>query len=182
MPFGGARRRASASGDSRGGVWGVVPAMRTSLIGTTLVLSLALAPLGAGAACVTSKEKQAFQVRALQTELMMSALTCRTVPNKNFISDYNAVIKTHGTMLATQARVLQGYFRREYGGQGDSELDKFVTSLGNKIALRSMRQPTYCTDTMELTKTVEILDPKKLVDFAVARNPEDMPTNLCASN
>jgi hypothetical protein len=74
---------------------------------------------------VQTAERTAFEVRALQSQLMVAALTC------NRDADYNAFVRKFQGELASSYRTVQGHFRRTAGGSHQRELDGFITQLAN---------------------------------------------------
>lgn len=89
------------------------------------------APVEAANVCAHSAEHRALDVRMLQTELMVAALTC------GYQRDYNAIVTSLKPMFAAEATALRGYFARRYGSNGTRELDRFVTRLANEESIRS---------------------------------------------
>lgn len=88
-----------------------------------------LAALMAGPAiaqsCLQPAERTAFDVRALQSKLMVTALACGRD------ADYNAFVRKFQGELAASYRGIQGHFRRTAGNAHQRELDGFITQLAN---------------------------------------------------
>ena len=102
-------------------------------------LVIAIAPLCSQAQCTKPLEWTAFQVRQLQTELMVGALRC------GLRDDYNGFAVKFQPVLVKNGKVMAGYFQRVYGGEGISRQDRFVTSLANDISKMSGEgQPFTC--------------------------------------
>ncbi|MGG5809948.1 hypothetical protein [Falsiroseomonas sp. CW058] len=102
---------------------------------------LLLAGLAAGVAgpaiaqsCVQSAERTAFEVRALQSQLMVAALACQRD------GDYNAFVRKFQGELAGSYRTIQSHFRRTAGGGAQRELDGFITTLANAQSQDGIRQ------------------------------------------
>ena len=80
-----------------------------------------LAALVAGPAiaqsCVQPAERTAFDIRALQSQLMVAALAC------NQDAAYNAFVRRYQNDLASAYRGVQGHFRRTAGGSHQRELN-----------------------------------------------------------
>lgn len=92
---------------------------------------LHLAPRVAADTCARDAEHRALDVRALQTEIMVAALSC------GYQRDYNAIVTSLKPLFATEAAALRAYFARRYGANGTRELDRFVTRLANEESSRS---------------------------------------------
>ena len=126
---------------------------------TPSILKLAFAFTALSAAAVASPA-QAFQprdthevnavnVRILQSEMMVAALTC------NMRTRYNTVVVRYQGELVSHARVLKKMFRRDHGARAQSELDGFVTQLANDASIRSIRErQTFCTNATKMFTTI----------------------------
>lgn len=113
------------------------------------------APVSAAPVCASSSEIATLDARALQTELMVAALTCKQS------KQYNAFVTARKKELASNATDLRGYFQRLHGSKSESRLNAFITSLANQVSRRSMGRPLpqYCAETAALFNAVS--DPKK---------------------
>ena len=153
--------------------------MPRKIIATILASTLGLAPALASAQCFTAVEHAAFQVRALQTELMVAALSCRDVPGRDFMPDYGAFVKKHSGALSEQSRALRAYFVRSYGReQAETHLDRFVTGLANDVSRRSMTA-TYCDESMALFKEAATVDRRNLTRFAATQITPTTSVEVC---
>jgi hypothetical protein len=127
-----------------------------------LFLSLML-PINSFAGCTAVKsEVKAFDLMALQSSIMVAALSC------NQQGDYNKLIKKHQFLFNNGGKELKGYFKRIYGSDYESELNKFITNLANLAAKSSMNNDSdlYCEQTADTFKTLFSLGEKKLKKFA----------------
>ncbi|MBY0339047.1 MAG: hypothetical protein K2X11_20710 [Acetobacteraceae bacterium] len=97
-----------------------------SLFVRSLIAGAALLPAGALAqqACLQPAEKTAFDIRALQSQLMVVAITC------GLQDDYNRFVTGHQPDLANAFRTVGAHFRRVGGGQRAQ--DSFITDLANR--------------------------------------------------
>jgi hypothetical protein len=75
--------------------------------------------------CLTPTEKIAFDVRALQTELMITALSCGRD------NDYSAFVSSHQRDLAAAYDRITRHFARVYGGDGQQRGDTYLTDIAN---------------------------------------------------
>ncbi|HEV7268670.1 MAG TPA: hypothetical protein VGN83_27740 [Falsiroseomonas sp.] len=89
--------------------------------------------------CVQSSERTAFEVRALQSQLMVAALSCGRD------SEYNAFVRKFQGDLAASYRGIQGHFRRTAGRGHQRALDGYITQLANDHSQDGVRAGShYC--------------------------------------
>lgn len=152
------------------------------LISTTLAIAMIATPMAASAQCFTMAEHAAVQVRTLQTEMMVATLSCRDVPGRNFIAEYNSFVKKHATGLRDQARALRTYFERRYGKPAaEQHLDRFVTGLANDISRRSMTA-AYCDEAVTLFLDAEKVERAQMVRFASLRAVPTSSVEVCQAS
>ena len=97
------------------------------------------------AKCASSQDLAALEVRVLQTELMVAALTCGQQDK------YNTFVKTYQSELVKQGRALRALFKRVYGSAHKKRLNGFVTKLANDSSQRSNgARQGYCMLATEL--------------------------------
>lgn len=81
----------------------------------------------------------AMQVRMLQTEMMVAALSCGAA------GQYNAFVRKFAGQLVENGRMLRSHFARTHGKRGSARLDAFVTGLANTASVISIRNSrTFC--------------------------------------
>lgn len=104
---------------------------RGSLVAGTLAAILSFGT--AAQAClndVVPDHTLALSVRTLQSDLMVSALSCNERARYNgFAVQYRSELQTHGTAL-------KAYFKKLHGGGANRELNTYVTDLANYAAVR----------------------------------------------
>jgi len=89
--------------------------------------------------CVQPAERAAFDVRALQSKLMVAALSCSQD------AAYNAFVRKFQAELGAAYRDVQGHFRRTGGGNHQRELDGFITQMANAHSQEQIRAGSqYC--------------------------------------
>lgn len=88
-------------------------------------------------ACVQPAEKTAFDIRALQSQLLVAALACGQH------DDYNAFVRKNQTELATAFRNLAAHFRRTAGAQHQRQLDQYITELANSQSRISIDRGSF---------------------------------------
>ncbi len=121
---------------------------RWALVATAA--QLAVSNVALAAACASPSEKAALDVRVLQSELMVAALTC----GEN--ARYNAFAQKYEPQLVALGESLRGYFARAYGKSGEYHMDQFVTRLANDATVRRTQfsMPQYCSNAVNLFNSV----------------------------
>ncbi len=89
--------------------------------------------------CRGAEEMNAIAVRALHTELMVSALACVGQTEDSFRNRYGTYVQKFSSDLVQNGAVMKRHL-----GRG---LDQFVTQLANVVAQRSKNDPGFCVDT-----------------------------------
>ena len=126
---------------------------RVSLLIAALMLpaSAIAAPGGkaGSAACIKGKVLTAFQMRMLQTELVVGALSCKLTPR------YNEFVTAYRTDLMSAHRTLMSHFARE------SRLEDYKSRTANEVSQRSLANITeFCNYTTGLYD--KLLGPEKI--------------------
>jgi hypothetical protein len=131
--------------------------MKTNFAGAAV--SVALAGLVAAAVpapafakdaanCVSSEESAAFQMRDLQSRLMVAALSC------NQLTAYNTFMERNRPSLSSAGQQLISYFKRT--GGGEPALNRHLTELANIAGLARAEQPEgFCADTWAMFLLLE---------------------------
>lgn len=110
----------------------------------TLIAGLITASIAgpAFAQCMQPAERPAFEVRALQSQLMVLALTCGRE------DDYNRFVTENRGVLGTAYNEVQRHFRRA-GGQ--RALDAYITNTANIHSQAGIAQGSlFCTNQQTL--------------------------------
>jgi len=82
--------------------------------------------------CAGPSDRDGLSVRALQTKLMVAALTCGTRDDYNsFVNQYRPQLTEHGTRL-------RRYFRRIHGKRHKQALNAYITDLANQASSLSI--------------------------------------------
>ena len=114
-----------------------------------LAAALAMAEAARASVCLRPGEEAALQSKALQSELMVSALACDEAAR------YNAWARKFESELVASGATLKRIFRIAYGTAGDTRLGQFVTALANDAAGRSASQKTtFCAVTARVFERV----------------------------
>lgn len=148
--------------ERRAGLGGITNhhGLKASVLAMGLALGLLSAAPAGAADCVKAAEAGALEVRLVQTELMVAALTCKRK------TEYNRFVRQFEPVLMKRGRTLQALFKRLHGRQATKRLNGFVTRLANEASLRSIRNSTYCSDATALFDEILSLQPADLGRFA----------------
>lgn len=141
--------------------------MNTKWFAAVSVCALAIAAgVGASAAttCMRSEEKMAIEVRAMQTDMMVAALSC------NASREYNEFVTRFKSVLANHTHTLNGMFARIYGHGGDREYLRYTTSLANQASLASVTDMnTFCESSVTALRSVVSVALQDFESFVVGR-------------
>jgi hypothetical protein len=89
------------------------------------VTALAVATPALAQSCIPPTERTALDLRAVQSQVMVVALTCGRD------ADYNAFVTKYQRDLAAAYRTVGTYFRRVHGSAAQREHDVYITNLAN---------------------------------------------------
>jgi hypothetical protein len=124
--------------------------LRSSLL-RTVVAALGLLIFSGPAMaqlCVNPAERTAFEVRALQSQLVVAALAC----GKD--NDYNIFVRRFQTELSGSYRTIQGHFRRG-GANSQRTMDTYITTLANAHSQDGINQGSrFCPNISPLFQVV----------------------------
>jgi len=145
--------------------------MRAKALG--FAIGIALASVSAGSAiaasCEIRPDKAAFHVRALQTELMVAALTCDARPQ------YNSFAKKFQNALVDHGHALKQVFRSNHGAGAEKALNAYITTLANRASQRSItKRSSYCERTLRTFVALENMKPRQLAAFSMKRPAGDV--------
>ena len=145
------------------------------LLTAGLVAGQLLAAPFAAAQCVRSADHAAFDITALKTSLMVTALTCAAGER------YNAFVRKYQPELTAQDRALNGYFIRANSRSGRKQHDDYVTQLANSRSQEGTRQGSvYCNYNLPVFDEVMALrNGTELADYAAGHTVEQ-PINVSA--
>ncbi len=106
--------------------------------------------------CIKDKVLSAFQMRMLQTELVVGALSCKMTPR------YNEFVTAYRPDLMTAHKTMMKYFGRE------SRLEDYKSRTANEASQRSLANITeFCNYSSALYDRLLGPEKIKLVDFAM---------------
>lgn len=141
--------------------------IRSTLASLSVALCIAATPASAaGARCDSARDAIALNTRVVQTELMVSALSCGDQQR------YNIFVKTFRGQIIAQGTSLRALFDRAYGSGGRRKLNEFVTRLANDAAMRSANsKDTFCASARTLMSTVLATQPTAFETMVQTRAP-----------
>ena len=116
--------------------------------------------LSAKATCLRPAEQAAVQMRLVQTDLMVAALSC------NRKSDYNVFAVRYRDELISGGRTLRALFARVHGKRAHSRLNSYITRLANNASMQSLQSNDYCSRMGKLFDGVLAAGPTRFAEFA----------------
>lgn len=103
--------------------------------------------------CGHSPAHEAFNVQALKSELMVTALSC------NAQDRYNAFVAKFRSNLLNEEQKLNTYFRTTYGRSAQREHDDYITQLANVQSEKGLSAGTiFCQQRLAMFDEVNALD------------------------
>lgn len=154
-------------------------ALRVLLLSAVAAVSMsAWSPVAAQGNCLSTKEFAAFQVRALQTQLMVGALAC------DFRDQYNEVVLKHRGELADSRTSIVRYFSRTQGARGTTAFNNFDTELANVQSSFSLRRgDQFCREIRPVfAEVLNLPNPGEVQKYASARNlPQPIVVTACST-
>ena len=136
------------------------------LFAAGLVAAVAATPALAQS-CLRPAEKVAFDVRSLQSQLMVAALICKQD------AQYNTFVQQYQGQLAGAWSGMSTYYRRANGAVGARTLDNYVTEMANIQQMDGSRQGTaFCANVASLFSAALAApkSPEALAQLAIANN------------
>lgn len=115
--------------------------LTTRIAAAFTAASFAFTPaIAAEEACVKGPDEVALQVRVIQTDLMVAALSCGASAR------YNEFVKANQPVLMAAHTQLTKFFTKKRGGQ--KALNAFITKLANDSSRRSIANiAAFCQET-----------------------------------
>lgn len=102
-------------------------------VGAAALVALTCSSSVYAANCIQVRDRDSQTVRALQSRLMIAALSC------NARADYNRFVTHYQKHLTYHSVGLRKYFRKKYGKRHKRMLNKFVTELANAASQESIK-------------------------------------------
>lgn len=147
--------------------------LRKMGVRASLTFVMALSVSGLAQACLSTSvptHTMALSVRTLQSDLMVSALSC------NAREDYNTFALKFRPMLKTHGGDLTNYFGQIYGAGAKRELNSYVTDLANYAAIRhATNAGEFCSGTANAVEAL-LIEEKNIRSVALAYALQVSPT------
>lgn len=107
------------------------------------IILLSSLPFNSFASCANKDEAKALDFTAIQSSMMVAALSC------NQQTQYNKFIKKYRKEISSGGGHIKSYFKRTYGNKYEGKLNNFMTKLANKATKSSMvlDSDKYCEET-----------------------------------
>ena len=141
-------------------------------IALTCFLSLACiaSTADAGKACALENEKLALDTRAMQSRLMVAALSCGERQK------YNSFIKQFQSELINGGKDLKKYFIRNYNADAEKQMNKFITSLANEASKNSLNNnpENFCAGESKLFDQINVSSRYNVLKLASSQEFSDM--------
>jgi hypothetical protein len=102
-----------------------MPDARRVLVASSFAIAMIACMGSAISACITPRERQAYEVYALRTQVLVGAQSCRMTDR------FNVFATKFTRELTTEGRELRAHYLKTYGKGGDKALDDFVTRIAN---------------------------------------------------
>ncbi|MDB5413496.1 MAG: hypothetical protein JWR10_1831 [Rubritepida sp.] len=148
-----------------------------NLLGGLTAVMLLPGIASAQSVCVQPAEKTAFDIRALQSQLMVVALTCGQQ------DAYNTFVTRFQGDLGNAFRGVAGHFRRTSGARSQRLLDEYITSLANGQSQVGISQGSlFCRNQAPIfAQAMAATSPADLALLSLAREvPQALTTPDCA--
>jgi hypothetical protein len=111
--------------------------------------------------CAKKKEMEALDYRAIQSSMMVAALSC----NKQ--KEYNKFMNKYKKEIVGGSNEIKTYFKRAYGKNYEYRLNMFMTQIANKATKASMTgaPDEYCEQIDSAFKELLNIDDNRLSKF-----------------
>jgi len=149
---------------------GIAVIRRGAIAGIVCALTISGATTTYAAGNENSPAKAAFHVRALQTELMVAALTCQARAHYNdFAVKFQDVLIKHGRALKSRFHLTHGK------SKGEKKLNAYVTALANQTSSRQISEgDKYCARAMTTFAQLSVMPVEKFAGFAQKQSYGDV--------
>ena len=116
--------------------------------------------------CMRPEERNAADTWALNSFMAVMALQCKVETRVS-----NDFRNPHRGELKAAHDVMQGYFRRAYGGAGQTRFDQYYTNISQDHAMDASRAGSFfCRDANVILQQVRALRSGELAKFSTNQN------------
>ena len=135
----------------------------------TMMTGLLAASLAtpAFAQCMQPTEKPGFDIRALQSQLMVLALTCSQT------DEYNRFVTQNRAVLTGAYNDVQRHFRRVAGNAWQRQIDAYITNTANGHSQTGISQGSlFCSNQAQLfPQALAVTSREQLAQLSQQRQP-----------
>ncbi len=127
-----------------------------------IILACAAHIAEAKMACAFKNEKNALDARAMQSQMMVAALSCGNQQK------YNSFIKKFQAEFIECGKNLKTYFTRNYHNDADRQMNKFITSIANEASKKSLDQNSeqFCAEANHLFDKIQSSGKQNVLELA----------------
>lgn len=121
--------------------------MKYGLLITTALFVFSF-PVFAANSCYSPLEVQAEQLLRLHSELMVITVTCKQGSmGQDLVSSYTGFTRNNIDLLHDAEQTMIKFYKKTYGGDGVSRLDKLRTMLANEYGqqIANISAPVFCS-------------------------------------
>jgi hypothetical protein len=153
-----------------------MPDVRRVLSTTSFAVAMIACAGAALSACITPRERQAYEVYALRTEVLVGAQSCRMTDR------FNIFATKFTRELTAEGRELRSHYLKTYGKGGDKKLDDFVTQIANSSFVQGSGGGDLCAATTAIFDEVMALPEGKLAVYSSEHTPPALPAmDVCGT-
>jgi hypothetical protein len=120
-------------------------------------------------ACITPRERQAYEVYALRTQVLVGAQSCRMTDR------FNVFAMKFTRELTSEGRELRTHYLKAYGKGGDKALDDFVTQIANASFVEGSGGGNLCGATTAIFDDVMALPEGQLAVYSSKHTSQALP-------
>jgi hypothetical protein len=146
-----------------------MPDARRVLSATSFTVAMIACAGAALSACITPRERQAYEVYALRTEILVGAQSCRMTDR------FNVFATKFTRELTAEGRELRSHYLKTYGKGGDKALDDFVTRMANSSFVEGSGGGALCAVTTAIFDDVMALPEGQLAVYTSQHTPPALP-------
>ena len=142
---------------------------RRAIVASSFTLAMIACMETALSACITPREREAYEVYALRTQVLVGAQSCRMTDR------FNVFASKFTRELTAEGRELRAYYQKTYGKGGDARLDDFVTQLANTSFVDGSGGGNLCGATTALFNDVMAVEVGQLAVFSHTHHALSLP-------
>ena len=149
---------------------------RRVIVASSFTLAMIACMETALSACITPREREAYEVYALRTQVLVGAQSCRMTDR------FNIFAMKFSRELTSEGRELRAHYLKAYGKGGDKALDDFVTQIANASFVEGSGGGDLCGTTTALFDDVMALPVGQLAVYSSQHTPRGLPAmDVCGA-